>query len=130
MDRAAQSLRSAFDMDDHGLRLAADLRMAMSDGQRDHFVGTGDDRGHGAPLRSCFGNRFNKPGVIAAEIDEDMADVLLGKGLEKGGCGRVHQLLRRTCSLQPAPGAANRRIGETSTGRSASRHDEVHTCWT
>jgi len=90
-DTAAEVLRARVDMDDDRLRLARDHRIGVRGGDGNGLVRADDDLRQrvrpalGAGLR----HRLDQPGMIAAEVGEDIRDPGLRQRLEEGGARGV-----------------------------------------
>ncbi len=108
VDSAAERLGAAFDVDEHGLRLAAHLREAVGAAQRHHLVRAGDQARNLPAGHLCLRDRLDQRRVIAAEIGEDVSDSGFRERFEKCRAGSVHEdlcprrysssaVMRRSC---------------------------------
>jgi hypothetical protein len=79
----------AIDVDEHSLRNAAGLPIAVSGAHSHHLVRRNDYRWHGSSLRSGLSERFHDAGMIAAEISEDVGDACFRERFENGRARRV-----------------------------------------
>jgi len=93
VDGAAQRLRAAFDMHDHGLRLPVELRGAMRAAERHHLTGRRDHLRNRPAQRASFRDRLDQRWMVAAEICEQVRHARIHQRLKQGGAGAVHWCL-------------------------------------
>ncbi len=121
MDGAADRLRAAFDVDEHGLRLAAHQREAVGAAHRHHLVRAGNETRNRAAGNFRFGHRFDQRRVVAAEIGEDVRDAGFRQRLKECRAGRVHRNLEPERSSRAAL-----RCGEGAPGAPPSSPRQSH----
>ena len=81
----SQALSANVDVNDDALRLASDTRVAIGNGEGDHFVGACDDaRKLALVLNLALGDGFHDGGMVGAKIDEAVGHAQLPERLEEG----------------------------------------------
>ena len=85
---AAEVLRPGVDVDQHGLRTARHIEVAMGGGQRDVLVQTGNDGRHRVPVATQGDDGFLHGRGVRAGIEEEILDAVRDERLN-GGLGAI-----------------------------------------
>ena len=91
VDRPAQRLRPAVDMDHDGLGAPGQLRVTVGASHGDHFMRTRDDGGYRPARGSRLGDRLYESRMVAAEIGEDVGDPRFLQRLQHRRARGIHR---------------------------------------